>query len=199
VVPLKFTPYGDAVREHVDDLRRMVARKVRAADPGAKPPIEFVGLPRLVEAVKNFQAQASAADRATSALAARDGIAPDRLARVNDALTRVERSFLIPDGLPGRAWFKHAIYAPGLTTGYACWPLPGVRQAVLDSDPVMLESQTAALVARLDEASAALKAVATLAEEPKPPQAAGTPARPAPRPATGETTKPEPRPGGPER
>ena len=37
--------------------------------------------------------------------------------KVNDLLSRVERSFLVPAGLPGRPWFKHAIYAPGLTTG----------------------------------------------------------------------------------
>ncbi len=199
VVPLKFAPYGEAVRDHVDDLRRMVARKVRAADTGAKPAFEFAGLPRLIEAVKNFQAQAAAADRATVDLAARDGVAPERLARVNDAITRVERSFLIPAGLPGRAWFKHAIYAPGLTTGYACWPLPGVRQAVIDSDPAMLEAQTTALIARLDAASAALKAVSTLAEEPKAPRAADAAPKPAPPPATGDATKPAPRPGGPER
>jgi N-acetylated-alpha-linked acidic dipeptidase len=198
VVPLKFTAYGDAVRDHVDDLRRMVARKVRATDPGAKPPIEFVGLPRLVEAVKNFQALAVGADRATAELAAKDGVAPEKLARVNDALTRVERSFLLPAGLPGRPWFKHSIYAPGLTTGYACWPLPGVRQAVNDNEAALLAAQVAALVERLDAASAALNAVVKLAaDEPRPPRAAEP--TPAPKPVVGGEPKPEARPGGPER
>ncbi|HWE39727.1 MAG TPA: M28 family metallopeptidase, partial [Isosphaeraceae bacterium] len=198
VVPLKFTGYGDAVRDHVDDLRRMVVRKVRAVDPGAKPPIEFAGLPRLVEAVKNFQALAVAADRSTSELASKDGVAPEKLARVNDALTRVERTFLVPAGLPGRPWFKHSIYAPGLTTGYSCWPLPGVRQAVNDNDAALLAVQVAALVERLDAASAALNAVVKLAaDEPKPPRAA-EPA-PAPKPVVGGEPKPEARPGGPER
>ena len=41
-----------------------------------------------------------------------------------------ERTFLQPDGLPGRPWFKHPVYAPGLTTGYASWPLPAIRQGL---------------------------------------------------------------------
>jgi N-acetylated-alpha-linked acidic dipeptidase len=198
VVPLKFTGYGEAIRDHVDDLRRMIARKVRAAEPGAKPPLEFVGLPRLVEAVKNFQLQAQLADRATAELASKDGVPPEKLARVNDALTRVERSFLVPAGLPGRPWFKHAIYAPGLTTGYSCWPLPGVRQAVIDTDPTLLAAQVAILVERLDAASGALSVVAKqAADEPKPIRAAEP--SPTSKPVVGEAPKAEPRPGGPER
>jgi N-acetylated-alpha-linked acidic dipeptidase len=169
IVPLRFTPYGEALRDYVDDLRRMLARKARAVDPGAKPPLVFAGLPRLVESVKNFQAQAIAADKATTALALVEGVPVEKLSRVNDALTRVERSFLLPAGLPGRPWFKHAVYAPGLTTGYACWPMPGVRQGVVENDAAMLEAQSAALVARIDAAADALKAVAKqAADEPKP-------------------------------
>ncbi len=36
--------------------------------------------------------------------------------------SKVERAFLLDEGLPGRPWFKHAVYAPGLTTGYAAGP-----------------------------------------------------------------------------
>ena len=118
VVPLKFAPYGDALREYVDDLRRMVARKARTVESeSARPPIVFDGLPRLVASIKAFDGQAGALDAATDALAKRDSLAPAHLVKVNDALTKVERSFLLPKGLPGRSWFKHSVYAPGLTTG----------------------------------------------------------------------------------
>ena len=70
---------------------------------------------------------------------------------------RIERAFLLSDGLPGRTWFKHAIYAPGITTGYASWPLPGVRQAILDNDNAMLTAQLPLLIARLEAATAAMK------------------------------------------
>ena len=62
VVPLKFVPYGLALREHVDELRLIHAQRVRKADP-AKPDVEpeFAGLPSLVEAVRGFQVQAERA------------------------------------------------------------------------------------------------------------------------------------------
>jgi N-acetylated-alpha-linked acidic dipeptidase len=163
-------------------LRRLSARKHRGREPGGKPAPAFAGLPRLIESVKGFQAASVAADRATAALSGRDGVPVERLSKVNDALMKVERAFLLPNGLPGRPWFKHAIYAPGLTTGYACWPLPGIRQALMENDAEMLDAQTTAVVGRIDAATEALRLVVKLAEdEPKP-------ARPAeaeePKPAT---------------
>jgi N-acetylated-alpha-linked acidic dipeptidase len=189
VVPFRFAPYGEAMRDYLDDLRRMLARKARAAVPSpSKPPLPFEGLPRLIDAIRRFQSQAAAVDKATTELSAREGVPIERLSRVNDALMRVERSFLLPDGLPGRPWFKHAVYAPGLTTGYACWPFPGVRQAVIENDPALLESQTTALIARIAAATEALSAVVKVAEEDK-----------APRAAEVDGAKPVPQPGGPVR
>lgn len=164
VVPLTFTPYADALREHVDDLRRIVERKARAADPErSRTALRFHGVGRLLDALDRFESQAKALDRATAALAARDSVPAERLARVNDALKRVERAFLLADGLPGRTWFKHAIYAPGVTTGYASWPLPGVRQAILDGNADLLKAQVDALVGRIDAATAAMKSAESAA------------------------------------
>lgn len=153
VVPLTFAPYARALRDQVDDLRRLVARKERSSGK----PRDFAGLPGLVASVRRFTEAAESLDRATAALAGRDDLAADRLARVNDALARVERAFLLDDGLPGRPWFKHALYAPGVTTGYASWPLPGVRQAILEDRPEMLAEQAEALVGRIDAATEALR------------------------------------------
>ena len=41
-----------------------------------------------------------------------------------------ERAMLSEAGLPGRPWFKNAVYAPGLYTGYGVKTLPGVREAL---------------------------------------------------------------------
>ncbi len=71
VVPLKFTPYGLALREHVDELRRMKAHRVRkSADSKPGGGIDFAGLSSLVEAVRAFQNQAEQLDRATEKVAA---------------------------------------------------------------------------------------------------------------------------------
>ena len=57
------------------------------------------------------------------------GAALDHLAKANELLFRTERAMLLPAGLPGREWFKHQIYAPGLYTGYGAKTLPGIREA----------------------------------------------------------------------
>ena len=155
VAPLTFAPYARAIADEVEDLRRIVARKAMATD---KPVLAFEGLPSLLEAVAAFKARAEMLDAATSKLADRDGVDPAIYSKVNDLLTKVERAFLLPAGLPGRPFFKHAVYAPGLTTGYAPWPLPGVRQAILEDDAKLLSTQLPALVERLKAAAEAIRA-----------------------------------------
>ena len=155
IAPLTFAPYAKAIADEVEDLRRIVARKAMAVD---RPTLAFDGLPSLLEAVAAFKSRAEALDAATLKMADRDGVHPATYARVNDLLTKVERSFLLPAGLPGRPFFKHSVYAPGLTTGYAPWPLPGVRQAILEDDPKLLASQLPALVERLKAVAEAIKA-----------------------------------------
>jgi N-acetylated-alpha-linked acidic dipeptidase len=158
VVPLKFVPYGLALREHVDELRTVHARRVRKLDPAtSKVESEIPNLRRLVSAVLGFQAKAAEIDEATGAVAARDALSHDHLVKLNDALARVERAFLLEKGLPGRPWFKHAIYAPGLTTGYACWPMPALRQALEDNNATRLAADLTLTAERIEKATAALE------------------------------------------
>ncbi len=54
----------------------------------------------------------------------------DKLAALNGILFRTERTLTLDPGLPGRPWYRHRIYAPGLYTGYEAKTLPGIREAV---------------------------------------------------------------------
>ncbi len=160
VLPLTFTPYGLALRDHVDELRRLKAQRVRKS--GQKAPgdsIEFPGLPALVEAVRTFQSQAEQLDRATEKVAASSNTTPQTLTKLNDALARVERAFLLEAGLPGRPWFKHAVYAPGLTTGYASWPLPAIRQGLEEekTPDAKLAADVSKTVERINKAAQAME------------------------------------------
>jgi N-acetylated-alpha-linked acidic dipeptidase len=71
---------------------------------------------------------------------------------------RTERAFLGP-GLPGRSWFRHELYAPGLNTGYAAVPLPRLGQAVLEVDAKAWASGVSPVVGALDRAAAELAKV----------------------------------------
>lgn len=57
-----------------------------------------------------------------------------QIRRVNDKYKYLERQFLYDEGLDGRPWFKHVIYAPGLWTGYAGAVFPGLVEAIDDKD-----------------------------------------------------------------
>jgi N-acetylated-alpha-linked acidic dipeptidase len=39
--------------------------------------------------------------------------------KTNTKIKFLERQFLYENGLDGRSWFKHVVFAPGLWTGYA--------------------------------------------------------------------------------
>jgi N-acetylated-alpha-linked acidic dipeptidase len=161
VLPFRFVPYGEALRDHVDELRLIHARQVRSkADESNKastePAYGFEGLSALVRSIKALQRQTAAVDKLLDDLSRSDSIPANRLSLVNDALTRVERAFLLPGGLPGRPWFKHAVYAPGLTTGYGSWPFPAIRQALEENKPEQMKRAGAEAVASIERATAAL-------------------------------------------
>jgi N-acetylated-alpha-linked acidic dipeptidase len=80
--------------------------------------------------------------------------APDR---INVKLQQAERALLIPEGLPNRPWFHHAIYAPGQYTGYAAVVIPGVNEAIDRGDLRRTEQQIAALAAALNRAALVLE------------------------------------------
>lgn len=159
VVPLRFVPYGLALREHVDELRTIRARKEREAGRSPFPGREFEGVPDLIAAVREFQTRAAELDQASAIAVGPDGD-PKRFSKLNADLIAIERNFVLGDGLPGRPWFKHAIYAPGLTTGYASWPLPAIRQAIEENMPADLKPAVSKTSERIRKAAAALKEAA---------------------------------------
>jgi len=78
--------------------------------------------------------------------------------RINDALIGAERALLLPDGLPNRPWFKHAIYAPGQYTGYAAVVIPEVNDAIEQHNLERTRQQLEALAAALRRATSVLDA-----------------------------------------
>ncbi|MFI5071998.1 MAG: M28 family metallopeptidase [Terriglobales bacterium] len=81
---------------------------------------------------------------------------PGDVAKLNQTLMQVERALLIPEGLPNRPWYRHAIYAPGEYTGYAAVVIPGVNEAIDKHDLDRTRRQIAALTAALNRAGKVL-------------------------------------------
>jgi N-acetylated-alpha-linked acidic dipeptidase len=81
-------------------------------------------------AVEKLQQSAKAFDQRYAELASDDAGGAAERKRLNAALTVLERSLLDSDGLPGRPWYRHMVYAPGVLTGYGAKTLPGIREAI---------------------------------------------------------------------
>ena len=65
--------------------------------------------------------------------------------RLNQQLLQVESNWLYPDGIPGRPWFQHLLYASRYT--YAHLEFPGLTEAVEKGD-WKLAAQQAELIER---------------------------------------------------
>jgi N-acetylated-alpha-linked acidic dipeptidase len=120
VLPLEFAALAGTIRRYIDEIRGLLPRtgsRLDLTDVAAQTA-------RLDAAARLYEAALAAAMRRAAP------IPPENLREVNQALQRTERALLLNGGLPGRDWYRHSLYAPGLFTGYAAKTLPGVREAV---------------------------------------------------------------------
>ena len=154
VVPMRFTDFADTVGRYVDELVALADRERErtealhklidadafklAADPTRpllaperESDVPHLNLSDLQNAVTTLRDSAKAYDRALAA-ATTDGksLSPAQLGELNATLQSMEQALTDDAGLPGRPWFKHFVYAPGLLTGYGVKTLPGVREAI---------------------------------------------------------------------
>ena len=154
VLPLQLRDFADTVARYIREVRKLAddARAhantlaslldqnafALAADPTrlVAPPareaqVPNVNLAPLEHALERLQKSAQAYDAAYARAAATDLKLSAAQRRQLEALLRtLEQTLTQADGLPGRSWFRHMIYAPGLYTGYGAKTLPGVREAI---------------------------------------------------------------------
>ncbi len=81
---------------------------------------------------------AAALEGMSEAILASNPSIPPALARqvnfINRRLMQQERDLTQPKGLPGRPWFRHVIYAPGLYTGYGVQCLSALEDSIAAGD-----------------------------------------------------------------
>ncbi len=131
----------------------------------APPPyLDFAPLENGVAALKQ-SAQEYA--KAFAAAEAGDGasLARASLEKVNMSLIQSERMLTSPQGLPGRPWYQHELYAPGLFTGYAAKALPGVQQEIELKDWKMADQQIQAAGDALEREAQLVRAATTQLEQ----------------------------------
>jgi N-acetylated-alpha-linked acidic dipeptidase len=104
--------------------------KPRAAPPRAAD-VPYLNFAELDNAIAKLEQTTKAFDKEYARLGALEdaGTNPAR-ERVNATLAELEQTLIDSHGLPGREWYQHMIYAPGLHTGYGVKTLPGIREAI---------------------------------------------------------------------
>ena len=137
VLPYDYEEYGKEVVAYLDAAHKRAETKFGAHS------IDF-------DAV---DAAAHHFESAGAKILAKQRNPPQDAARLNQALLNAERALIVPQGLPHRSWFRHAIYAPGEYTGYAAVVIPGVNEALDKGDSDRARQQLATLAAALERAA----------------------------------------------
>jgi len=91
--------------------------------PSKKPPVPHFSFAPLKNALSRLQSAALAFHMA-------EGNSNISSAEINRLLYTSERLLTREEGLDGRNWYKHHIYAPGFYTGYGVKTIPGVRESI---------------------------------------------------------------------
>jgi N-acetylated-alpha-linked acidic dipeptidase len=146
VIPLNTTDYANALKEYIAQVKSKLDDSAEGKEE-AEQEARFRPVPelttsesnvaslrgmftRLEHAVATLQQTASEFDSHAAALADEIANIPwwrwlskwrlyGKVRVANRKLTMLERQFLYPNGLDGRSWFKHVVFAPGLWSGYA--------------------------------------------------------------------------------
>ncbi len=139
--------YADEVVKLADDLRgeaeernrRLEDKAYQAVDdptqtwvaPKPLDPVPFLNFAPLRNALAALETSTRAWERARDAReSGGKPLAAAERKRLDEILMKTERALTRREGLPGRPWYVHHIYAPGFYTGYGVKTLPTVREAI---------------------------------------------------------------------
>ena len=148
---------ADELRQETDEHNRMLDLGAFAlvappdevrVDPPRKDPVPHLNLAPLRNAGARLQA---AAKRYDQVLQETGPSAPAEARHAANAiLLKTERALTRDEGLPGRPWFKHFVYAPGFYTGYGVKTLPAVRETIEQREWDRIDERVAATAAVLE-------------------------------------------------
>ncbi len=139
ILPFEYEEYARDLAKYANDLETLGG--------------ESLDLKPLRGSIQAFGEAAAAAQSQIDRMLA-VGVTVEDARRVNQALMMVERDFTRPEGIPGRPWFKHQIYAP--LPSYQAETFPGPREALIEKDSDRARRQLANLADSINRAATTL-------------------------------------------
>jgi len=183
IIPFDFTDFTDTIRRYVDEIEHLaqtqraeILERNREVDDGLfaatndprrplvappKDPVPpFLNLAPLRNGLEALERSSEQYEKTLGRAMEGDRLARASLPAVNAQLIAVERSLTLPDGLPGRPWYRNQIYAPGLYTGYGVKTLPGVRESIEQKQWKVADEQVVRLGKVLENAGEKIQSAA---------------------------------------
>ena len=193
IIPFDFSDFTDTIRRYVEEIEKLtqtqradILERNREIDDGvftatndprhpsvapAKDPVPpFLNLAPLRNGLEALERSSEQYEKALNHATEGTGsaIAHVSLPELNAQLIAVERALTLSDGLPGRPWYRHQIYAPGLYTGYGVKTLPGVRESIEEKQWTLAEQQAVRVGQVLENAGERIQSAAAVLQRATP-------------------------------
>lgn len=176
-LPFEFGGFADNVSMYVDELQELadsmrkettltneliddgtyaaaLNRYKTLGPPKAEAAVPYFDFAPLLNALIRLEAAAKAFDSAAEK-------SQKTSEEINVMLYSSERLLTRKEGLEGRTWFKHFVYAPGYYTGYGVKTIPGVRESIEQRDYAAVNPQIATAAEVLNAMSERIEALST--------------------------------------
>lgn len=133
-LPFDFGSYAAHIRQYLTSL-------------GKDSDLSKLELDSLRTAIDEFESGGRKLNESVQATLAAGSLDPLLTDQVNRGMMGIERNWLNPEGIPGRPWYKHILYACRQT--YAHLELPGLTETVESGDLHAAQRQATILEAAL--------------------------------------------------
>ncbi|MGD0543018.1 MAG: M28 family metallopeptidase [Candidatus Acidiferrales bacterium] len=120
ILPFDFESYGQHIRQFLIEL------------DNASHVASHIDFDSLRKYALGFEQAGQELKQSASRAVASGGLNTAKEIYINQELMKVEHNWCSPDGIPGRPWFKHSLYAARYT--YAHLELPGLTEAAEAGD-----------------------------------------------------------------
>lgn len=144
LLPFSYTPYSNSLYEYMEDFSVALAASP-LSDSVSMDPLWNV-LKEYEEASKTFDQEAMISDL--------EGKSPDYL---NKIMLQTESCFLDQNGIPGRPWYKHIVFAPDEWSGYRAKLFPSLHEALSSGSLEAVNSAITTTLIVLEKAVSCLK------------------------------------------
>jgi N-acetylated-alpha-linked acidic dipeptidase len=186
-LPLDFGPAVEAIESYAKEVEELAGRLREETDqrnrdldeglfaawftphetrvaPPRREEVPYLNFAPLRNALGRVREGRAAYDRAREARAGR-ALSAERARELDAVLRGCERALTRVEGLPGRPWYRHQIYAPGRYTGYGVKTLPAIREALELRSWREAEEQIEVVATTLDGFASELQRAAALWQE----------------------------------